>query len=86
MQDNTTLSVMQDCPTLTVQHEAVMPHMSLVVQAFCGKCKMCKSNKTNLCSAVRNWTGKGVMQADNKPRFSYEGKPIYHFVSLRFSC
>ena len=43
---------------------------------------MCKSGKTNLCSSVRNWTGKGVMQSDNKPRFSYEGKPIYHFVSL----
>ena len=43
---------------------------------------MCRSGKTNLCGAVRQWTGKGVMQSDNKPRFSYEGKPIYHFVSL----
>jgi len=55
------------------------------VQAFCGKCKMCRSGKTNLCGAVRNWTGKGVMQSDNKPRFSYEGKPIYHFVSCAYT-
>ncbi|KAA6416995.1 MAG: alcohol dehydrogenase class-3-like [Trebouxia sp. A1-2] len=55
-------------------------HVIPCYQAFCGKCKMCRSGKTNLCGAVRNWTGKGVMQSDNKPRFSYEGKPIYHFM------
>ena len=68
----------------TRSQDALAVLMSTVLQAFCGKCKMCKSNKTNLCSAVRKWTGNGVMQADNKPRFSYEGKPIYHFVRPAF--
>ena len=59
----------------------VVSAVAFFVQAFCGKCKMCRSGKSNLCQAVRAWTGKGVMQSDEKPRFSYEGKPIYHFVS-----
>jgi len=41
---------------------------------------MCQNPKTNLCAAVRQWTGKGVMKGDNKSRFTYEGKPIYHFM------
>ena len=28
---------------------------------------MCKSNKTNLCGAVRKWTGNGIMKADGPP-------------------
>eukprot|EP00891_Asterochloris_glomerata_P001201 jgi/Astpho2/1201/Aster-08168 len=48
--------------------------------AFCGKCKMCRSGKTNLCGAVRQWTGKGIMQSDSKSRFTCEGKTIYHFM------
>lgn len=45
---------------------------------------MCKSGKTNLCSKIRQWTGKGVMAADDKPRFTHKesGKQIYHFVSF----
>ena len=44
---------------------------------------MCRSNKTNLCGRIRQWTGKGVMAADSKPRFRHKesGKEIYHFVS-----
>jgi len=44
---------------------------------------MCKSNKTNLCGQIRQWTGKGVMAADDKSRFRHKesGKTIYHFVS-----
>lgn len=41
---------------------------------------MCRSGKTNLCGAVRQWTGKGIMQSDSKSRFTCEGKTIYHFV------
>ena len=53
-------------------------------QAFCAKCPMCKSNKTNLCGAVRKWTGNGIMKADDGVRFTHKesGKKIYHFVSL----
>ncbi len=53
------------------------------LQAFCGECGMCKSQKTNLCGSVRNWTGKGIMRADSQPRFTHKetGKKIFHFVS-----
>ena len=56
------------------------------VQAFCAKCPMCKSNKTNLCGAVRKWTGNGIMKADDGVRFHHKesGKKIYHFVSSPF--
>ena len=52
-------------------------------QAFCATCPMCKSNKTNLCGAVRKWTGNGIMKADDGVRFTHKesGKKIYHFVS-----
>eukprot|EP00899_Mesostigma_viride_P008721 jgi/Mesvir1/17850/Mv12934-RA.1 len=56
--------------------DAVIP----CYQAFCYECKFCKSGKTNLCQAVRAWTGNGVMKADNGVRFTHEGKPIYHFM------
>lgn len=55
-------------------------HVIPCYQACCHECKFCKNPKTNLCSAVRNWTGRGVMRGDDKPRFTYEGKPIYHFM------
>lgn len=53
------------------------------LQAFCAECGMCKSNKTNLCGKIRQWTGKGIMSADSKPRFRHKesGKEIFHFVS-----
>eukprot|EP00736_Rhodelphis_marinus_P013968 Rmarinus@m.17869 len=55
-------------------------HVIPCYQAECRECKMCKSGKTNLCAKVRAFTGKGVMMADSKPRFRYNGKPIYHFM------
>ena len=53
------------------------------LQAYCAKCPMCKSKKTNLCGAVRKWTGNGIMKADDGVRFHHKesGKKIYHFVS-----
>ena len=66
-----------------------MQHLNvsnLDLQAFCRECKMCKSGKTNLCGKIRQWTGKGVMAADNKSRFTHKesGKTIYHFVGSSF--
>ncbi|EIE24185.1 alcohol dehydrogenase [Coccomyxa subellipsoidea C-169] len=57
-------------------------HVIPCYQAYCSKCPMCKSNKTNLCGAVRKWTGKGVMKADDDVRFTHKesGKKIYHFM------
>lgn len=45
----------------------------------CGQCRFCQSKKTNLCQAIRETQGKGLMP-DNTSRFSYKGKPIYHFM------
>jgi S-(hydroxymethyl)glutathione dehydrogenase/alcohol dehydrogenase len=47
--------------------------------AECRECKFCKSGKTNLCQAVRATQGKGLMP-DGTSRFSYQGKPIYHYM------
>src|SRR3546814_15207238 len=38
-----------------------------------------KSGKTNLCVAVRATQGEGVMP-DGSSRFSYEGKPLCHYM------
>lgn len=29
---------------------------------------------------IRDYTGKGIMAADKKPRFTYNGQPIFHFM------
>ena len=47
--------------------------------AECRACKFCKSGKTNLCQAVRATQGKGLMP-DGTTRFSYEGKPVFHYM------
>src|SRR5437867_11058984 len=45
----------------------------------CRQCKSCLSHKTNLCTAIRATQGKGLMP-DGTSRFSYQGKPIYHYM------
>ncbi len=45
----------------------------------CRQCKTCTSRKSNLCTAIRATQGKGVMP-DGTSRFSYQGKPIYHYM------
>jgi len=55
-------------------------HVIPCYQAYCGCCKFCKRPDINLCTSVRAFTGKGVMAGDGKPRFTYQGKPIYHFM------
>ena len=45
----------------------------------CRQCKSCLSGKTNLCTAIRATQGKGVMP-DGTSRFSYKGKPIFHYM------
>jgi len=55
-------------------------HVIPCYQAYCGCCQFCKRPDINLCTSVRAYTGKGVMAGDGKPRFSYQGQPIYHFM------
>jgi len=45
----------------------------------CGECQFCKSEKTNLCQKIRTTQGKGLMP-DGTTRFSYKGKPIFHYM------
>ena len=45
----------------------------------CRQCKSCLSRKTNLCTAIRSTQGRGVMP-DGSSRFSYQGRPIYHYM------
>lgn len=54
-------------------------HVIPLYTAECGECLFCKSNKTNLCVSVRATQGRGVMP-DGTSRFSYQGKPVYHYM------
>src|SRR6202167_5353385 len=45
----------------------------------CRECKSCTSRKTNLCTAIGATQGKGVMP-DGASRFSFKGKPLYHYM------
>ncbi len=45
----------------------------------CRQCKSCLSGKTNLCTAIRATQGKGLMP-DGTSRFSYRGKPVFHYM------
>ena len=45
----------------------------------CGECNFCKSEKTNLCQAIRVTQGRGQMP-DGTSRFSKDGKMIHHYM------
>ena len=58
---------------------AVGDHVIPLYIPECRDCVYCLSPKTNLCGKIRATQGKGVMP-DGTPRFSYKGKPVYHFM------
>ena len=45
----------------------------------CRKCKFCLSGKTNLCGAIRDTQGQGLMP-DGSSRFSLNGEPLFHYM------
>ncbi len=45
----------------------------------CRQCKPCLSGKTNLCTAIRDTQGQGLMP-DGTSRFSINGDPIHHYM------
>jgi len=45
----------------------------------CRQCKFCTSGKTNLCQAIRETQGAGLMP-DGSSRFSIGGEPIFHYM------
>ncbi|ROO24013.1 S-(hydroxymethyl)glutathione dehydrogenase [Salinisphaera orenii MK-B5] len=54
-------------------------HVIPLYTAECGECKFCKSGKTNLCGAVRETQGQGLMP-DGTTRFKKDGKDLYHYM------
>ncbi len=45
----------------------------------CRECTFCLSGKTNLCQAIRETQGRGVMP-DGTSRFSLNGEPVRHYM------
>ena len=45
----------------------------------CRECEYCLHPKTNLCQAIRSTQGQGLMP-DGTSRFSFEGRPILHYM------
>jgi len=45
----------------------------------CRECEYCLNPKTNLCQAIRETQGKGLMP-DGSSRFSAGGEPIHHYM------
>ena len=45
----------------------------------CGRCRMCRSGRTNLCWAIKATRDRGVMP-DGTSRFSLDGKALHHFM------
>ena len=45
----------------------------------CRQCKFCLSGKTNLCGAIRETQGRGVMP-DGTSRFSLQGEVLHHYM------
>jgi len=62
-----------------VQSVAVGDHVIPLYTAECRQCKFCKSGKTNLCQAVRETQGRGLMP-DRTTRFSAGGKRLFHYM------
>jgi S-(hydroxymethyl)glutathione dehydrogenase/alcohol dehydrogenase len=58
---------------------AVGDHVIPLYTPECRQCKFCLSGKTNLCQAIRATQGKGLMP-DGTTRFSYNGKPVFHYM------
>ena len=45
----------------------------------CRECEYCLNPKTNLCQAIRETQGKGLMP-DGTSRFSLDGRPLHHYM------
>ena len=58
---------------------AVGDHVIPLYVPECRQCEYCTSGKTNLCQAIRNTQGKGVMP-DGTSRFSLGGERLLHYM------
>ncbi|MDN5937654.1 MAG: S-(hydroxymethyl)glutathione dehydrogenase/class III alcohol dehydrogenase [Salinisphaera sp.] len=62
-----------------VRSVAVGDHVIPLYTPECGECKFCRSGKTNLCGAIRDTQGQGMMP-DGSSRLSCNGKTLYHYM------
>jgi len=62
-----------------VKSIAIGDHVIPLYIPECRQCKSCLSGKTNLCTAIRDTQGKGLMP-DGTSRFSLNGAPLYHYM------
>lgn len=62
-----------------VKSVAVGDHVIPLYIPECQTCQFCTSGKSNLCQAIRNTQGQGVMP-NGTSRFSKKGQPIYHYM------
>ncbi|MRX26540.1 S-(hydroxymethyl)glutathione dehydrogenase/class III alcohol dehydrogenase [Kangiella sp. HZ709] len=62
-----------------VKNLKVGDHVIPLYTPECRECDFCLNPKTNLCQAIRETQGQGFMP-DGTSRFSYQGKPILHYM------
>ncbi|KAI4990860.1 hypothetical protein ZWY2020_039231 [Hordeum vulgare] len=55
-------------------------HVLPVFTGECKECAHCMSEESNLCDLLRINVDRGVMISDGQPRFTIDGKPIFHFL------
>ncbi|KAE8701639.1 Alcohol dehydrogenase 1 [Hibiscus syriacus] len=55
-------------------------HVLPIFTGECKECPHCLSEESNMCDLLRINNDRGGMIHDGKPRFSKDGKPIYHFL------
>lgn len=58
---------------------SVDDHVIPLYTPECRTCKSCLSQKTNLCTRIRETQGQGLMP-DGTSRMSYKGEAIYHYM------
>ncbi len=62
-----------------VESLSVGDHVIPLYTPECRQCKFCLSGKTNLCGAIRETQGRGLMP-DGTSRIRYEGKSVHHYM------
>jgi S-(hydroxymethyl)glutathione dehydrogenase / alcohol dehydrogenase len=54
-------------------------HVVTLFSPQCGACEHCRSDRTNLCLAIREQQNKGYLPASTT-RFARDGEPVRHFM------
>ena len=62
-----------------VRSLSVGDHVIPLYTPECRECKFCLSGKTNLCGAIRDTQGRGLMP-DGTSRISWRGNKIHHYT------